>query len=92
MVGKGLHARQIPGVFFVKSPPAGATPAGGQCAGGPSPPEAVPLGAEGVWRTLYAAVRVEEQDAPYPQDFLAVARALCFRDLSGIRMPRGQGA
>lgn len=54
--------------------------------------KAVPLGAEGVWRTLYAAVRVEEQDAPYLQDFLAVARELCFRDLSGIRMPRGQGA
>lgn len=46
------------------------------------------LGEEGVWRTLYAAVRVEEEQAAYIQDFLAMARELCFRDLSGIRMPR----
>ncbi|WP_111657606.1 LysR family transcriptional regulator [Isoalcanivorax indicus] len=46
------------------------------------------LGEDGVWRTLYAAVRVEEEQAAYIQDFLAMARELCFRDLSGIRMPR----
>ena len=46
------------------------------------------LGEEGVWRTLYAAVRVEEEEAAYIQDFLATAREHCFRDLSGIRRPR----
>ncbi len=46
------------------------------------------LGEEGVWRTLYAAVRVEEEDAAYIQDFLATASEHCFRDLSGIRRPR----
>ncbi|GAA4340979.1 LysR family transcriptional regulator [Pigmentiphaga soli] len=46
------------------------------------------LGSEGVWRTLYAGVRAEDEDAPYIQDFLGVARELSFRDLDGIRAPR----
>src|SRR5699024_8512711 len=40
---------------------------------------AVPLGEEGVWRTLYAAVRVEDEEAPYIQDFFKLARERCFR-------------
>jgi LysR family transcriptional regulator for metE and metH len=46
------------------------------------------LGAEGVWRTLYAGVRVEDEQAPYIQDFLTVARELSFRNLTGIRVPK----
>jgi len=48
---------------------------------------AVPLGEEGVWRTLYAAVRVEDEEAPYIQDFFKLARERCFQDLSGIKQP-----
>lgn len=45
----------------------------------------VRLGEEGVWRTLYAAVRDGDQQVPFIQEFMATAKALCFRDLSGIR-------
>src|SRR5699024_1780977 len=48
---------------------------------------AVPLGEEGVWRTLYAAIRVEDEEAPYIQDFFNLARERCFQDLSGIKQP-----
>jgi LysR family transcriptional regulator for metE and metH len=43
------------------------------------------LGPQGVWRTLYAAVREEDADAPYIKDFLTIARDVCFRTLSGIK-------
>ncbi|CAM4015165.1 HTH-type transcriptional regulator MetR [Bordetella tumbae] len=43
------------------------------------------LGPQGVWRTLYAAVRTEDIDAPYINDFLAIARETCFKTLDGIR-------
>jgi len=43
------------------------------------------LGPQGVWRTLYAAVRDEDADAPFIQDFLKIAREVCFRTLSGIK-------
>ena len=46
------------------------------------------LGPEGVWRTLYAGIRIEDQEAPYIQNFLDIARELTFRNLSGIRAPR----
>lgn len=46
------------------------------------------LGRAGVWRTLYAAVRVEDSTAPYVHDFLQVAQELCFRTLPGIRPPQ----
>lgn len=46
------------------------------------------LGAEGVWRTLHAAIRTEDTDAPYIQEFLKTAQEVCFRTLSEIRMPR----
>src|SRR5690606_38681596 len=45
----------------------------------------VRLGASGVWRTLYAAVRAEDTEAPFIRDFLAIAREVCFRNLDGIR-------
>jgi len=46
------------------------------------------LGEQGVWRTLYAAARAEDTDTPYVQDFLGVARDVCFGTLSGIRSVR----
>lgn len=43
------------------------------------------LGPQGVWRTLYAAVRSEDTDTSYVGDFLAIAREVCFKTLDGIR-------
>ncbi|HYG42601.1 MAG TPA: LysR substrate-binding domain-containing protein [Bordetella sp.] len=43
------------------------------------------LGPQGVWRTLYAAVRTEDTDASYVGDFLSIAREVCFKTLDGIR-------
>lgn len=45
------------------------------------------LGRHGVWRTLFAAVRVEDAQAPYIQEFLNIAREVCFGRLAGIRAP-----
>jgi LysR family transcriptional regulator for metE and metH len=46
------------------------------------------LGDTGVWRTLYAGVRIEDEQAPYIQDFLAVAKELSFKNLLGIKAPK----
>jgi len=46
------------------------------------------LGEPGVWRTLYAAARVEDTETPYIQEFLEVARDVCFKTLSGIKTAR----
>ncbi len=43
------------------------------------------LGPQGVWRTLYAAVRSEDTDASYIHEFLTIAREVCFKTLSGIK-------
>ncbi|MCD8520965.1 MAG: LysR family transcriptional regulator [Saccharospirillaceae bacterium] len=43
-----------------------------------------PLGKEGVWPTLYAAVRKDQQDSAYIQDFFQQALETCFRHLPGI--------
>ena len=42
------------------------------------------LGEEGVWPTLYAAVRAEQGDASYLQAFMATAHKVCFDRLRGI--------
>lgn len=42
------------------------------------------LGAEGLWTTLYAAIREEQREHPYMRDFMAFARQTCFSDLPGI--------
>lgn len=42
------------------------------------------LGEEGVWPTLYAAVREDQRDAPYIQGFVTVAKQTCFDNLRGI--------
>ncbi|MGV2865533.1 LysR family transcriptional regulator [Achromobacter sp. ESBL13] len=43
------------------------------------------LGPQGVWRTLYAAVRSEDTDASYIDEFLTITRDVCFKTLSGIK-------
>ncbi len=45
----------------------------------------VRLGEEGVWRTLYAAVREGDQSIPFVEEFMDTAKTLCFRDLNGIK-------
>ncbi len=47
--------------------------------------KALPLGEGGVWCTLYAALREEDVELAFVQDFLATARESCGRQLSGIR-------
>lgn len=43
------------------------------------------LGKNGVWSTLYAAVREDQKAVPFMQDFLATAVETCFSHLNGIR-------
>lgn len=43
-----------------------------------------PLGADGLWATLHAAIREEQRTHPYVREFMAIARRTCFRDLPGI--------
>ncbi|MGI9274532.1 MAG: LysR family transcriptional regulator [Endozoicomonas sp.] len=42
------------------------------------------LGNEGLWSTLYAAVRTEQKEQPYITDFMTTARETCFSTLEGI--------
>lgn len=42
------------------------------------------LGEEGLWPTLYAALRAGEQDAPFLTAFIETAIETCFRSLVGI--------
>ncbi|VFR20624.1 Transcriptional activator MetR [plant metagenome] len=49
----------------------------------------VHLGPQGVWCTLHAAVRTEDAQASYIQDFLNIAREGCFKTLAGIKSVRG---
>ncbi len=46
------------------------------------------LGQQGVWRTLYAAVRTEDAQADYIQAFITQAKQTCFKSLSGIKAAR----
>lgn len=42
-------------------------------------------GESGIWPTLYAAIRTEQQSQGYVQDFLTLATAHCLRTLQGVR-------
>jgi LysR family transcriptional regulator for metE and metH len=42
------------------------------------------LGADGVWPTLYAAVRKDQADAPFMEGFVSVGKEVCFKTLVGI--------
>lgn len=44
-----------------------------------------PLGRHGVWRTLYAAVRKEQSDNAFIQDFKSIAQRVCHQHLEGIK-------
>lgn len=46
---------------------------------------ALPLGEEGVWSTLFAAIRDEQRDLPWMEDFLRTARETSFAVLNGIK-------
>lgn len=41
-------------------------------------------GLNGIWPTLYAAVREEQVQAPFVQDFLQLAQAHCLKNLQGV--------
>jgi len=43
------------------------------------------MGEAGLWSTLYAAIREDQQEAPFMEDFLATAIDTCFTHLQGIR-------
>ncbi len=42
------------------------------------------LGEEGIWPTLYAAVRADQQEAAFIQGFVDIAKTTCFDSLVGI--------
>ena len=44
-----------------------------------------PRGGQGLWCTLYAAMREDQKDADFMVDFLSTARDVTFRNLNGIR-------
>lgn len=44
----------------------------------------VRLGREGLFSTLYIALREEQVDSPYMQEFIKIARETCFDTLKGI--------
>jgi len=44
------------------------------------------LGKEGVWKTLYAAVREEQQSLAFIEDFISTAIESCFAHLKGIKV------
>ncbi len=52
---------------------------------GQAPLKMLRLGPQGVWRTLYAGVRGEDRGASYIDEFLTIARDVCFKTLSGIK-------
>jgi LysR family transcriptional regulator for metE and metH len=43
------------------------------------------LGEEGLWATLYAAIRDDQREAPFMEDFLNTASETCFNNLAGIK-------
>lgn len=43
------------------------------------------LGSSGLWCTLYAAIREDQKDMAFMQDFLATAGETCFSSLNGIK-------
>lgn len=52
----------------------------------------LPLGSGGIWRTLYAAVREEEAEIAFVQDFLVTARETSAQTLAGIRAVKNVGS
>jgi len=48
------------------------------------------LGESGLWCTLYAAIREDQQDMAFMQDFLNTAAETCFSSLNGIKAVQAQ--
>jgi LysR family transcriptional regulator for metE and metH len=42
------------------------------------------LGEDGVWPTLYGAVRKDQAQAPFIKGFIETAKETCFKNLVGI--------
>jgi LysR family transcriptional regulator for metE and metH len=42
-------------------------------------------GSVGIWPTLYAAVREEQLETPFVDDFLKLAKAHCLKHLQGVK-------
>lgn len=49
-----------------------------------------PLGENGIWGTLYAAVREDQRNLAYMEDFMETARGVSFETLKGIKPSRNQ--
>lgn len=47
--------------------------------------QAKPLGSNGIWATLYAAVRDDQLNTPFMKDFLLTAKDVSFEALAGIK-------
>lgn len=47
---------------------------------------AVPLGNEGQWTVLYAAVREDQRSSPFMDDFIKTAKETSFETLAGIKV------
>lgn len=44
-----------------------------------------PLGEQGLWSTLHAAIRSEDHEVAYLSEFIEMARSKCFATLEGLR-------
>ncbi|MFZ5593857.1 MAG: LysR family transcriptional regulator [Pseudomonadota bacterium] len=44
-----------------------------------------PLGKNGLWNTLYCALRSDDREKPYLRDFIDTAKTTSFRNLNGIK-------
>ena len=44
-----------------------------------------PLGEQGLWSTLHAAIRAEDHEVAYLSEFIEMARSKCFATLEGLR-------
>lgn len=47
--------------------------------------DTVKLGPSGLWTTLYAAIREEQHDTPFMEDFIHTSIETCFENLTGVR-------
>ncbi|SFV62912.1 Transcriptional activator MetR [hydrothermal vent metagenome] len=43
-----------------------------------------PLTKNGLWRTLYLAVRIDDKDLEYISDFVKITKSICFKNLKNI--------
>ena len=50
------------------------------------------LGEQGLWATLYAAIREDQKESPFMEDFIATAVDTCFKNLAGIKTVPGREA